>query len=440
MPPSSPAPELTREARPAAGRRPFDPARLPFYYGWVILIVGTLGVLASVPGQTAGVSVFTDSLIEVTGLDRLELSIAYLVGTGSSGFLLPRAGRAVDRWGTRLSALAAVLGLAATLVGLSLVGAMSRPVALVAMSIGFGCLRFSGQGVLTLSARTMISQWFERRRGLVSSLSNALMSFAFASSPAFLLFLIGIDGFRSAWRLLALGLVVVMGTIIVVFFRVSPESSGLVIDGGVRTDGDVGPVLIGSDADLERAEAVRRPSFWAVTTPVVAMAATSTALTFHIVDFGAQVGLTEERVVRIFVPVAFVSVPVSLVGGWLVDRLNPVVLAVVASLAQLVMYLTVSHIDQTAFLGAAIASWGLAQGCYAPLTSAALPKLFGRRHLGAIAGLQMSMMVIGSAVGPALFALVDRLAGAYEPALWISALLPAAGLVSSVVVLQRRMG
>ena len=30
-----------------AGRQPFDPGRLPFYYGWVILAVGTIGMLAS---------------------------------------------------------------------------------------------------------------------------------------------------------------------------------------------------------------------------------------------------------------------------------------------------------------------------------------------------------------------------------------------------------
>ena len=64
-----------------SGRQPFDPARVPFYYGWVVLVVGTVGILASVPGQTAGVSVFTDDLIETTGLSRLQLANAYLIGT-----------------------------------------------------------------------------------------------------------------------------------------------------------------------------------------------------------------------------------------------------------------------------------------------------------------------------------------------------------------------
>jgi hypothetical protein len=34
---------------------PFRPAALPFYYGWVILVVSTVGIVMSVPGQTMGV-------------------------------------------------------------------------------------------------------------------------------------------------------------------------------------------------------------------------------------------------------------------------------------------------------------------------------------------------------------------------------------------------
>lgn len=116
----------------------------------------------------------------------------------------------------------------------------------------------------------------------------------------------------------------------------------------------------------------------------------------------------------------------------------PIVVGAVMSLAQIVMYLTVPAIADPALAVVAIAAWGVAQGCYAPLTSAALPRLFGRRHLGAIAGLQMSAMVIGSAVGPALFALVKSTFGTYEAALWISVLLPIVGV--AVAALSARAG
>ena len=433
--------DLRDAPSPRTGDRwPFDPARVPFYYGWVVLVVGSIGVLASVPGQTAGVSVFTDELTATTGLTRLELSIAYLIGTGASGFLLPRAGRALDRYGSRRVALVAVVGLAVTLGGLSMVGPMTTALGVVTMSVGFGCLRFTGQGLLTLSSRTMVSQWFERRRGLVSSASNAVMSFAFAASPALLLALIEVDGFRTAWRILAVVLVLVIGSVVVVLFRDSPETSGLKIDGGIAEPvghGDA-PVAIGSDHDQTRDEAVRDLRFWAVTIPVVAMASTSTALTFHILDYGAELGIADDRIVRIFLPIAFVAVPVTMIGGWLIDTISPVLIAALMSAVQVVMYIAVTMLDRPVAAVVAIVAWGVAQGCYAPLTSAALPRLFGRRHLGSIAGLQMSAMVIGSAIGPALFALVDSIGGSYRPALWISAALPAGGVVAATIANRPR--
>lgn len=423
-----------RPATSALGRRPFDPKKVPFYYGWVVLVAGTIGVVASVPGQTAGVSVFTDDLTGATGLTRLQLAIAYLIGTGSSGLLLGYGGKMIDRYGSRVVAFAATIGLACTVTGLSFVGAMSTPVGLVVMSIGFGCLRFSGQGLLTLSSRTMVAQWFDRRRGLVSSLSQAAGSFAFAAAPALLLMLIDIDGFRTAWRLIAVGLVVVMTTLIATLYRVSPEASGMVIDGGLVPEVRAGetpaaPALVGTDADATRGQALRDLRFWAVTLPVMGMASTGTALTFHIVDIGVEQGLDESAIVRIFVPIAFVSVPITLITGWLIDVTSPMFVAMAMGISQIVMYISVGYLDVTPLLVLAIVGWGVSQGCFSALTSAALPRIFGRRHLGEIAGMQMSAMVIGSAIGPAFFALSRSLTESYRPAMWLSAIVPACAVL-----------
>ncbi|MEZ5297318.1 MAG: hypothetical protein R2697_13860 [Ilumatobacteraceae bacterium] len=65
-----------------------------------------------------------------------------------------------------------------------------------------------------------------------------------------------------------------------------------------------------------------------------------------------------------------------------------------------------------------------------------MPRLFGRRHLGAISGVQMSAMVIGSAIGPALFAAVKSIAGSYEAALDL-ATVPAFGLALAIWCLVR---
>lgn len=140
------------------GRFPFDPARLPFFYGWAVLGSATLGVLMSAPGQTVGVSVFTDFLIDALGLSRSLLSLAYCAGTIASALLLSRLGRLYDRYGGRWVAVGAAASLALVLAGLSVSPAAARGLAallperfanaaaFVVIAVGFFLLRFCGPG------------------------------------------------------------------------------------------------------------------------------------------------------------------------------------------------------------------------------------------------------------------------------------------------------
>ena len=145
---------------------PFAPARFPIFYGWVVLAAAVLGAIASIPGQTIGVSVFTEHLMAATGLSRLQLANAYLVGTVTSGCLLPVAGKLLDRFGARRVAVLAAVGLGITLGYLTVCDRLSKSlssllfldnttVAAILLVLGFVSLRFFGQGTLTMTSRTM---------------------------------------------------------------------------------------------------------------------------------------------------------------------------------------------------------------------------------------------------------------------------------------------
>jgi len=134
---------------------PFAPARFPVFYGWAIVVFGTVGVLMSVPGQTMGVSVFTDSLLGALGLSRDQLSMAYMCGTLGSACLLPYAGKLYDRLGSRAMAVIASLSLALVLIALSRSDVLARYVsgrlgiaapitAYAVIMLGFFALRFWG--------------------------------------------------------------------------------------------------------------------------------------------------------------------------------------------------------------------------------------------------------------------------------------------------------
>ncbi|MFK7896802.1 MAG: MFS transporter [Myxococcota bacterium] len=427
---------------------PFRPASFPVYYGWVVLAVSTVGLIMSAPGQTIGVSVFTEDLLQATGLSRVEFSNAYLVGTLASGLCLPYAGTLIDRAGVRAGVVAASLGLGLVLAGLSQIDRAAARLAEVGLPlpqttfalfcIGFLGLRFTGQGVLTLVCRTMLGRWFERRRGLVSSIAAPFSTLAFASSPIFLGAWVNESGWRDAWLEMALIVGFGMAFFGWLFFRESPEDCGLIMEGGAAPAVEAGSESGAEDEgegegsaqaettgrDFTRGEALRTAAFWIVTIGIANHAMVGTGIALHIVDLGAEIGLDEAAALRVFLPVTMISMPTAIIMGLAVDRFPIRFLIMGMMLGQMLMFGLAPHMNDPLLYRICIAGWGLSAGFYGPLTVAALPNFFGRTHLGAISGVMMMVIVIASALGPALLAGFKAHFGSYAPGLHALAFLP----------------
>ena len=412
---------------------PFAPRRVPFFYGWVVVAAATSGVLFSIPGQTMGVSVFTDSLLQATGLDRLAFSNAYLLGTLGAAALLPRAGVWIDRLGVRAAALGAALALGTVVAVLSQADRVARAAA-SATALGSGAaafavltllfvgLRFLGQGVLTLASHTMLARWFDRRRGLAAAISGVFVAFGFGYAPRLLDAWIERAGWRGAWLEIAALEVVGMGLLAWLFYREDPESCGLTLDGAAVSPEKADPRP--EQAASTRAEALRTRAFWVLTASLALQGMVLTGITLHIVDVGAEAGLDRTAAVSLFLPMAVVSTAAGALVGWLADRMQ--IRTLVLSLLgwEAVGFAASAHLGDPAGFWLAALGLGVAGGHFSVLSAVGHPRFFGLRHLGAIAAASMTTVVVGSALGPSALALSRAALGSYQPALYTAALLP----------------
>lgn len=429
---------------------PFQPQRVSLFYGWIIVIVTTIGILMSIPGQTAGVSVFTDPLLEATGLSRLHLSNAYLIGTLTSGLLLPFGGVLIDRLGARIVVIGASLWLALTLTYLSwcdrltafITGLLnlesSLPVAFVLLAIGFVNLRFSGQGMLTMVSRTTLGKWFDRKRGRVSGTAGIFVSFGFSGAPLILSLLIDAFGWRGAWLFLAAIVGVGMTLIGWLFYRDNPEECGLQMDGETRqveriSDQPAAVSQIRTTRDFSRSEALRTLAFWAVTLALASQALTITGITFHIVDIGASAGLARTQTVALFLPIAIFSTLTGYLIGLMSDRVPLKFLFLAMMVVEAVGIASMAHLDSAVLQWVAIAGLGMSGGCFGTLSTVSMPRYFGRQHLGAIVGVEMMSLVIASAIGPSLLALFKQVFDSYQLGLYLCAAIPLTIIVPLVL-------
>ena len=408
---------------------PFSPSRTPFFYGWIVLGIGSMGMLMSIPGQTVGVSVFTDHLIDALSLSRNTISIAYLVGTVGSALFLSSAGRGYDTYGARILGVIVTFLLGCTLLylsaadhivaaGVSLFGLKSpfliTGIAFSAISIGFFALRFLGQGTLTMVSRNMVMKWFERKRGLVNAVLGITISLGFSIAPRILDALIQHSGWRGAWRTLA-GLLFFFSLAVYLFYRDNPQASGLVPDGKIYTEENQRlhiEAIPGRDFSLE--ETRRTFSFWFFNLTLALSGLIITAFTFHVISIFAEAGLNRSAAVNIFLPASLIAVSTQVAGSWSSDYIKLKYIAIAQLIGILLLSTGLFTLASKTGYFLLIAGMGISQGMMGITSTITWPRFYGLKHLGTISGYSMAWTVAGSAVGPYLFSLSLDLTGSYS--------------------------
>lgn len=423
---------------------PYDPGRLPFFYGWVIWALSTLGFLMSVPGQTMGMAVFTEPFMEAFSLGRTELATAYFFGTTASSLFLTRAGRWYDRYQARTMMVGASVVLSAVLVFMSGIDVLIAPLgdgwrgtlAFALVLVGYFGVRFTGQGVLTSVSRNVLLVWFERRRGLVSGVRGVFVSLGFSVAPLLLAMLIDAWGWRGALWILAATVGGAFALLSLVAIRDTPESCGLLPDGAEAADRSREPAhAVPQDATVT--EARRCPVFWIYAGSLALHALFTTAITFHIVDIFAHAGRGAGEAFGYFFPQAVVSTSVNLVASALVDRLplKPYLLLMLTALGAGGWGLM--HLESAWGYWLLVAGLGSGGGLWGVLSNMAYVRNFGRLHLGEISGLAMSLTVFASAVGPVLFSVGVDWLGSYTGAIGVCLGL-IAGLAAIAALVSQR--
>ncbi|MBN2348268.1 MAG: MFS transporter [Bacteroidales bacterium] len=410
---------------------PFIPSRIPVFYGWIIILLGIIGMLMSIPGQTMGVSVFTDHLLEDYFISRSDISLAYLIGTILSGSLITFAGIFYDRYGARILAMFASFMLGISLVYLTKIDSLSawinnslhlseKIITLILLTLGFFGIRFFGQGVLTMVSRNMVMKWFSKRRGLANSYLSSFVTFGFSIAPFLLFSLVENFGWRGAWINLGIIIGFTFALFAFLFFRDNPIQCNLIPDGKLskRISNKIPPSLPPKDYRLK--DAIRTYTFWIYNVTMVMHGLFITALTFQVKSIFENAGLNEHIAFIFFIPVAIVSVITNFAGSWSSDFIRLKILLLFYLLA-LILSMTVLQFLGTSqiILWLLIIGTGIASGMYGIMASVVWPRFFGVKYLGEISGFSLSCIVVGTALGPYLFAISLQHTGSYNPAIFL---------------------
>jgi MFS family permease len=388
-----------------------------------MVVVATIALGLTAPGQTASISVFLDPMIDKLGVSRTAVSTAYMVGTLTGALALPWIGRAVDRYGTRVTMTIVAAAFSLALVGLSFAQDI------IGLGAGFIGIRMLGQGALGLCAATLVSRWYDERRGTVLGLQGALGGGLISLSPVLLERLITATDWRTAMHVEAAVIALVLIPIAILLVRNRPADIGQFIDGR-----PAGRHAGAAERGMTRGQAMRHPYFWVLTATVGTAGFFGTAIGFHQISLLGERGLSATEAAANFLPQTIAGTLATLLLGYLVDRGRPRLLLAASMLgfALAVAWGTAVAPGWSA-LGFGLAI-GAAGNALRSIEAGMTPRLFGTAHIGAIRGVVSSVTIAAVAFAPLLYSLFHDWTGSFQLVLWLSTLVPLAVMVAALLV------
>jgi len=350
------------------------------------LTAGALLTLISSFGQTYFISIFAGEIRTAFDLSHGDWGAIYGFGTFASAIVMIWSGGLTDVMRVRHLGPIVLAALAASCLFM----ALNPWVALLPVVIF--CLRFTGQGMSTHIATVAMSRWFVANRGKALSVASLGFSVGEACYPILIVSLLLFFSWQSVWILAAgVAALAIPALLWLLAEERSPQSSA--------TDGQS---LGMCGRHWSRNQALRHPLFWFMIPALLGQSAFNTAFFFLQVHFAEIKGWEHLQLVAMFPVYTLVSIAAMILSGILLDKLDTARLIPYFQLPMIVAFLIFAFGQSLIAALVGFIFLGLSSGANATLPNAFWAEFYGTKHLGSIKAAAAAVMVLGSAIGPAV--------------------------------------
>jgi len=365
--------------------------------GWLNVVVAAIVMLATLPGRTQGLGLITEPMLRDLHLDRVTYANVNLWATLLGAAICLPIGRLFDRIGLRGATCALTILLA------GVVWEMSRlaggTIALFALVLA---TRAIGQSALSVASITAVGKSFDRQVGVAMGVYSVLLTVFFAAAFTAVGTSVRVDGWRTAWMRVALGLLFVAAPASLLF-RENPQQ--------IAND-------TGTNDGQTLASALRTSAFWVFAGATSLFGLVSSGLGLFNEAVLAERGFDQSTYVAFLAATAVVGLAGQMLCGWLTLRWPMTRLLGVAMLIYALALGGLPLITTRGQLWALAGLVGMSGGMISVVFFAVWRRAFGALHLGRIQGAAQMLTVLASAIGPLIFAQSSRMTGSYFPAVW----------------------
>jgi len=360
-----------------------------------VILFGFIFTFFSSFGQSFFLGLFNSSIRDALSITHGQFGSIYASATLLSSLILVWIGKKIDDVNIlKFSSFVIILLASSCFI-------FSKISSVIFLFFAIFLMRLSGQGLMSHTATTTISRYFDRSRGKALSTTWLGLSFAEFILPLFIVFLLSIIEWRNIW--ISISIIVILILPFASYFlvkNVNLES---------REVSSKAKVFEKEIKQWKRIEVLKDYRFYIICMNMLAMPwiATGTFVYQSYISTSKEWG--PYIIAQSFMVYSVLSVITLFFSGFLIDKFSSRKLLIFMNipllLSAFVLYYFNSPISSFIFLGLIGVSNGLAN----VLGSATWAEIYGVRYIGSIKALTTALMVFSTAFGTALFGiLIDK--------------------------------
>ncbi len=370
------------------------------FYGWWLVVVSVVVLMASLGLTAYSFGVFLKPLSQHFGWSRAAVSAAMSVFYVVMGLAGPAAGRLTDKYGPKRVMIAGAIIAGAIFLLLSRVSSLWHLYLLYALlATGTICMG------LVPNAFTL-SRWFNKKRGLALGIATSGIGLGGWILVPIISYVVNSRSWHAGYIVDAILLWVIVIPLVALVMKTSPQEMGLLPYGeapepqgatAAALPSGKGPAVRAAAPGLSAAAAARTPAFWALAFASFVVGFGVVGYIQHQVASLTDMGVSATVAALALSFTAGIGVPGRVVFGYLADRVSPRLLFAIAFVLEGSIFFIA--IRMTSMVWPFVIVWGFGLGGLIALRPLLVSVLFGIASYGSIIGWMEMLFFVGAAAG-----------------------------------------
>ena len=358
-----------------------------------VIIFGFIFTFFSSFGQSFFLGLFNSSIRDTLSISQGQFGSIYASATLLSSFTLIWVGKKIDDINIFKFAFFVIILLSLSSYFFSKISSV------IFLFIAIFFMRFSGQGMMSHTATTTISRYFNKSRGRALSTCWFGLSAAEFILPVLVVYLLTITSWQNIW--------VSISILVLIFLPIS--SFLLIKELNFDSREEIDEKTNRNIKQWKRIDVLKDYRFYIICLNMLAMPWIATGV------FVYQSFITESKewgsfvIAQSFMVYSVLSVVTLLISGFLIDKFTSRKLLIYMNIPLLISGIVLiffeAQISAYIFLGLI----GISNGLANVLGSSTWAEIYGVKFIGSIKALTTALMVFSTAFGTALFGiLIDK--------------------------------